>query len=369
MAVSFIAAGAIADDLTGAASFTPTPPTHLADDILIAAAWGEGANSDKPVTATSGWAEIATVNGGVNGSDATWWWKRATGAGTAGPTITSATTDTFGIVAVYRGCVTTGTPFVDATTSGDADTTDTTPDTALITTTNINQMVVAILCHGDDIAFTSGNPPALWTNDATVLTGDGTDAGFTFMSRTLASAGDAAAVSFGTWAAGEEYAALTLALIPKPTAAITGTITASIVEGDIVTGLKTLIITLTDDNWIAAGAGSFDLQRDEIIAGCTSAQGETFGWNLVPKALQSLGGVVRTSNTVVTITWDAQATYDITATETITVTIPGTATVGAVAIVATPTFTITPTVQESPELYGKPFGLGGHRQMTQLLGR
>ena len=124
-------------------------------------------------------------------------------------------------------------------------------------------------------------------------------------------------------------------------AVLTGTITASVTEADIVAGGKTLIITLTGDTWIAAGAGSFDLQRDEIIAGVTSAQSEALGWNLVPKVLQSLAGVVRTSDTVVTITWDAFATYDITAQETITVTVPSTAVVGAGAIVATPTFTVS----------------------------
>lgn len=134
----------------------------------------------------------------------------------------------------------------------------------------------------------------------------------------------------------------TLIFATPVTAVISGTITASVTETDIVTGGKTLIITLTGDTWIAAGAGSFDLQRDEIIAGVTSAQSEAAGWNLVPKVLQTLAGVVRTSDTVVTITWDAFATYNITATETITVTVPSTAVVGANTIVATPTFTVSP---------------------------
>lgn len=125
-----------------------------------------------------------------------------------------------------------------------------------------------------------------------------------------------------------------------PSAAITGTITATVNETDIVAGGKTLIITLTNDEWIAAGAASFDLQRDEIILGVDSAQSEATGWDLVPKALQSLAGVVRTSATVVTITWDAFATYNITAQETITVTIPSTAVTSATSYVATPTFTI-----------------------------
>ncbi len=133
-------------------------------------------------------------------------------------------------------------------------------------------------------------------------------------------------------------------------AVLTGTITPTATEADIVAGGKTLIITLTGDTWIAAGALSFDLQRDEIIAGIDSAQSEATGWDLVPKATQSLAGVVRTSDTVVTITWDAFATYDITATETITVTVPGTAVTGGSPIVATPTFTVTATGGASSKL-------------------
>jgi hypothetical protein len=123
-------------------------------------------------------------------------------------------------------------------------------------------------------------------------------------------------------------------------AAVTGTATASITETDVVAGGKTIIITLTGDTWIAAGAGSFDLQRDEILQGLDSAQSEALGWNLQVRDLEVLTAVVRTSDTVVTITLTAKALYDITAQETITVTVPGTALVGTVAIVATPTFTV-----------------------------
>lgn len=129
---------------------------------------------------------------------------------------------------------------------------------------------------------------------------------------------------------------------PTKTAALTGTATASITEADVVTGGKTIILTLTGDTWIAAGAASFDLQRQNIINGLTSAQSELLGWNNVVKALQGVSGVVRTSDTVVTITLDAQATYNITATETITATIPDTALTGAAQLVASPTFTVSP---------------------------
>jgi len=140
------------------------------------------------------------------------------------------------------------------------------------------------------------------------------------------------------------WRAYTVAISPFPQAALTGTITASVNEADIVTGGKTAILTISEDRWIAAGAGSFDLQRDEIIAGHTSAQSEATGWNLVPKVLQSLGGVVRTSDTVVTVTWDAFPTYNITATETITVTVPSTSILSATTAVVVPTFAITAVV-------------------------
>lgn len=126
------------------------------------------------------------------------------------------------------------------------------------------------------------------------------------------------------------------------TCTLTGTITASTTESDIVTGGKTIILTLTDDTWVAAG-GTFDGQRQNIINGIDSAQSEVLGWDLVVKALQGVAGVVRTSETVVTITLDAFATYNITATETITVTVPSTAVVFASALVASPTFTVTET--------------------------
>lgn len=124
--------------------------------------------------------------------------------------------------------------------------------------------------------------------------------------------------------------------------AVTGTITPSASETDIVSGGKTIILTVTGDTWVASGA-TFDAQRQNIINGLDSAQSELLGWDNVVKALQGVAGVVRTSDSVVTITLDAQLTYNITATETITATIPSTALKLAAAIVGTPTFQITAT--------------------------
>lgn len=131
-------------------------------------------------------------------------------------------------------------------------------------------------------------------------------------------------------------------------AAITGTAATGIKGTDIRAGGKTVIITLTGDTWIAAGALSFDLIRQDIINGMDSDGSALLGWDNTVKLLQSTAGVVRTSDTVVTITLDAQPTYLTTSVETITVTVPASALTGAVALVGTPTFTITPSAVLSP---------------------
>jgi hypothetical protein len=148
------------------------------------------------------------------------------------------------------------------------------------------------------------------------------------------------------------------------TCVLSGTITAATTEGDIVTGGKTIILTLAGDSWVASG-GTFDGQRQNIIDGLTSAQSELLGWNNVVKALQGVSGVARTSDSVVTITLDAQATYNITATETITATIPATAVLLAAALVAAPTVNITAAGASAfVKTTGMPFGLAGGRGLA-----
>lgn len=126
---------------------------------------------------------------------------------------------------------------------------------------------------------------------------------------------------------------------------LTGTITASTTEADIVAGGKTIILTVTGDTWVDAGT-PFNDQRQNIINGMTSAQSEAFGWNNIVKGLQGVAGVVRTSDSVVTITLDAQITYNITANETVTITVPATALKLGSAIVAAPTFIVSFTGAE-----------------------
>ncbi|MDH5544658.1 MAG: right-handed parallel beta-helix repeat-containing protein [Gammaproteobacteria bacterium] len=125
------------------------------------------------------------------------------------------------------------------------------------------------------------------------------------------------------------------------TVTLSGTVTDDS-ETEIRAGGSTIVLTLTDDTWVATGA-TFDAERANIINGLTSASGETNGWNNIVKTGLLLSNVVRTSNTVVTITLPAFTAYDITSTETITATVPASAlTISASAVVASPTFNVTP---------------------------
>ena len=130
--------------------------------------------------------------------------------------------------------------------------------------------------------------------------------------------------------------------VAPTTAAITGTVAGAATEAQIRAGGLTLLITLTNDTWVAAGA-SFNAQRQNIINGLNSAQSEANGWNTRIRGAEVVSAVVRTSDTVVTITLSAAPSYDINSLETITVTVPSSALVTSLsAVVASPTFDITP---------------------------
>ena len=105
---------------------------------------------------------------------------------------------------------------------------------------------------------------------------------------------------------------------------VTGTIMTNTYQGSIRAGAKTIILTLSASTWATAGA-NFDAQRQNIINGIDSNKSEATGWDAVVKAGLAVTAVVRTSNTVVTITLPAFATYSITEQELITVTVPSTA--------------------------------------------
>lgn len=108
-----------------------------------------------------------------------------------------------------------------------------------------------------------------------------------------------------------------------PSALFSGTITTA-VESEIVTGGLTIIITLTDDTWIAAGTGPIGTiaETDSIIDALIATASETLGWNNVVVPGIETTDLVRNSNTVATITLDAEATYQINSSEAVGMDIP-----------------------------------------------
>lgn len=130
----------------------------------------------------------------------------------------------------------------------------------------------------------------------------------------------------------------TFAVVPSPSAVLSGTITDDS-ELDIRAGGSTIVLTLTNTTW-EANVGADNPQTQALIDGLDSAQAEAAGWDAVVKAGLTFSDVARTSDTVVTITLPAFPSYNIGADEEITVTVPASALDFPNALVASPTFTI-----------------------------
>ena len=123
-----------------------------------------------------------------------------------------------------------------------------------------------------------------------------------------------------------------------PECIVTGTIFGAR-KSDIVAGGKTSIFTLIDCTYVAAGA-TFDGQRQNAIDGCTSNGTELTGWNNEVRDNENVTSVVRTSATVMTITWSAAPAYDQRRGERVTPTLPSGILSTGVALVAHPAWGI-----------------------------
>ncbi len=137
------------------------------------------------------------------------------------------------------------------------------------------------------------------------------------------------------------FAAVGIEPYVKPTAAMTGTaITGGVTEAEIVTGGETIILTLSNGQW-ERNTTAFDAARQAMIDGMDSAQAEAAGWDAEVKANEVVGAVVRTSDSVVTITLTAAGSYAVTADETITVTIPAALMEGQLESLSAGTFVVS----------------------------
>lgn len=123
--------------------------------------------------------------------------------------------------------------------------------------------------------------------------------------------------------------------------ALTGTaIAGGVLESEIVAGGETLIITVTGDQWVPS-AGDNNAITTAIIAGVTGSVSGGTGFTAQVGGAMAHGDVVRTSDTVLTITLPAAASYAITGNETVTVAIPASALKKGMTPTSSPTFVIT----------------------------
>jgi len=113
---------------------------------------------------------------------------------------------------------------------------------------------------------------------------------------------------------------------------LTGTLlTGTLLETNIVSGSKTLVITLTDGQWVT-DIETNSTKRNALFTGLV-ASAETSEWAKVLTALQAAGqaAIVRNDNATVTITLPAVSTYNIANNQYITMDIPAACISGAKA--------------------------------------
>lgn len=272
------------------------------DDVVIA--WcGHDSNGGSDVTpVTSGYTPI--INDTASQPYFGVWYKRmgATPDSTVVLPASGAAND-----AGVAGCIVlrnVHTNVLGATTTTAGPTASTNPNPAAITTTADNSIVIAIA-----VSTSNDAAPGTVTNytvfSSAGLNVSGVDGSTSAARRLIATSGTAedppawSAWTTGTW--------------------------------------KTATLEV-----LRAVTSPFNDQRANIAAGLDSAQSEAGGWDAKVAPNIPVANVVRTSDTVCTITLQAQADYNITAQETITATVPSTALAGASALVATPTFTVDP---------------------------
>jgi hypothetical protein len=136
---------------------------------------------------------------------------------------------------------------------------------------------------------------------------------------------------------------LNLLEVGVPTASVSGTVYPSTTEEQVRAGGETIIIGLSSDTWVAAGA-TFDAVRQDIIDGLDAAFSPGAGWNVEVRDKMAVTAVVRTDDTTVTITLPVTAEYQILDNEEVAVTVPASALVTSATPLDAGSFDITAEV-------------------------
>ncbi len=173
MAVAWQATGTLLGS-TGA-DITPTNPSHLADDILILAAWSRASNT---LATPSGWTLIEN-NNGASGSFY-YFWIRATSAATTNPLCdwNTALDNKYAVVHCFRGALKVGNPISAIRTDQSATDPHAVP---VISTTYADSLVVVIASVLDNLATgmttTADVAPTTITQRSYTTVATGNDAG------------------------------------------------------------------------------------------------------------------------------------------------------------------------------------------------
>jgi len=122
------------------------------------------------------------------------------------------------------------------------------------------------------------------------------------------------------------------------TAVASGTITSGVFETAVASGGQVLTLTLTGDVYVSTAV--FSTIRQDILDGITSDASTATSWNTKVRDTASVSTVVRTSDTICTVTFAIASTYNTNADEDITATLPATALVSSVVGVAANSFTV-----------------------------
>lgn len=273
----------------------------------------------------SGWTVLFFVGNTLNGVEC--WWKKAVGSDTLTVTITVNNTNSNYNCYRITGAADPDTQAPEAATSSSSNPPNLSP-------TGGSKEYLWVTALGSSNGG-NGSPPTNYGNE---LSSRGGGLGMESARRTLTAASE----NPGAWGTpGNDPRSATVAIHPisDPTVVVTGTFTNDS-ETEIRAGGSTVILTMENGTWVAAGA-TFNAERQGIIDGMDSAGTDAGGWDAKVIPTITVGDVVRTSDTVVTITLPAVPLYDIEADETITITVPASAVDSFGSdVVVTPTVTL-----------------------------
>eukprot|EP00163_Fabomonas_tropica_P034660 TRINITY_DN96_c0_g1_i7.p1 TRINITY_DN96_c0_g1~~TRINITY_DN96_c0_g1_i7.p1 ORF type:complete len:4713 (-),score=554.72 TRINITY_DN96_c0_g1_i7:428-12508(-) len=136
-------------------------------------------------------------------------------------------------------------------------------------------------------------------------------------------------------------------------------------ESDIIQGGSYITVSLTGARF-DPNIGSNHASTTGLIAGLTSAQSESNGWNAIVKPSLTFTSVDRVSDTVVNITLPPFSNYAISAPESIAVLVPAAALVNDGPLTATPSLTIANAPPASARLSGS-FLLSAFQTETNVI--